>query len=328
VSFPLAQWIDDRRTLPHNLGGSGLVGQLASVRRAVRDRMAPDSTALREELGKAWGLSPSRVFLTHGATEADSLALLHIDREVRSQKGRAPVLRVTAPEYPVLGDVARKLGYLSIDAPAPADVAVLSDPNNPTGMARSRESLAEFRNGTQRALIDQTFRDFLPRSARVLPAEPGLWVAGSFTKAFGADGYRIGFVAPPEEEVDAFGAFHSLVLDGLPDASVSAARALIAHRSEIHREGRALFQRNLAYLRRRVRGVPRLDVPLWFDRGDHGLDGDGLGAEATARGVLVCPGSLFGDRTGVRVCLTRKTFPNALDAYLPVRDEWGARGPP
>ncbi|MHB8352324.1 MAG: hypothetical protein ACYDFT_06545, partial [Thermoplasmata archaeon] len=57
-------------------------------------------------------------------------------------------------------------------------------------------------------------------------------------------------------------------------------------------------------------------------RGEEGLDGDRLTRAALRAGVLVAPGTLFGDRTGVRVCLTRRSFPKDLASYLQVRQRF------
>ncbi|HKS59167.1 MAG TPA: hypothetical protein VJS68_00120, partial [Thermoplasmata archaeon] len=87
-----------------------------------------------------------------------------------------------------------------------------------------------------------------------------------------------------------------------------------------------IFQRNLADLKSKVPGAPSLQGPTWFDRGAGSLDGDALGRAAASKGVLVCPGSFFGDASGVRICLTRRTFPEDLDAYLKVRSRFVRRG--
>jgi aspartate/methionine/tyrosine aminotransferase len=62
-----------------------------------------------------------------------------------------------------------------------------------------------------------------------------------------------------------------------------------------------------------------LAAPLWFDRGPGALPGDSIAQEGIRRGILVCPGSFFGDPTGVRLCLTRRTFPGDLLKYLDLR---------
>jgi aspartate/methionine/tyrosine aminotransferase len=84
-------------------------------------------------------------------------------------------------------------------------------------------------------------------------------------------------------------------------------------------ETRRLFQRNLAALRDAEPDAPPLAAPLWFDRVGGPQGGDRLAHRAARHGVLVCPGSFFGDSSGLRVSLTRSDFPKSLAAYLSVR---------
>lgn len=320
MAFPLADWIDAHAGAPHNLAVSGMVGQLRSVPRALARQLEPDPSALREALARLHGVEAERVFLTHGATEGNALALSFLARATRRRTRRAPRSASRRPEYPPLPDVAGLVGFRPAAAGKAPDVALLSHPNNPTGRFALPEELDALTSRARRTLVDEVFREFSGRPSLARRGDlPGLWVVGSFTKAYGADDLRVGFVIPCAEDRAAFDRHHGLLLDRLPPPSVAGARALLASRAEILGEARGVFQRNLAELRRRIPEVPRLDAPVWFDRGIGGVDGEKFAAEALARGVLVCPGTFFGDRTGVRVCLTRRSFPTDLDAYLEVR---------
>jgi aspartate/methionine/tyrosine aminotransferase len=171
-------------------------------------------------------------------------------------------------------------------------------------------------------LVDETFREFTPTPSITRRSGRGVWVCRSFTKAYGADGLRVGYVVAPEEEAERFEAFHSLVLDSLPLHSVAAVRAIVRDRDRILAETRQRFRTNLAALRKAVPGTPELAAPVWFDRGSGEGDGDRFSRRALDAGVLICSGSFFGDPTGVRVCLTQRSFPRDLDAYLPLRERW------
>lgn len=320
MGFPLGDWIDDHSGVRHNLGVSGMVGELRSVRRALRHPLPADAEALRGELARVHGVDPHRVFLTHGATEGNALAQSYLALMVRRKEGRAPRHRMPSPEYPPIRDVAELVGFRAAEGSRPPDVVILSNPNNPTGLLRAPDELAALVDGARRVLVDEVFREFSGRPSLTRRTDlPGLWVVGSFTKAYGADQQRLGFVIPSEEDVPGFERHHGLLLDRIPPPSVSAGRALLAARRAILAEARTILRENLRALRRRVPEVPRLDAPLWFDRGRSGIDGDRLADSAVRDDVLVCPGSYFGDPSGVRVCLTRRTFPRDLAAYLAVR---------
>jgi histidinol-phosphate/aromatic aminotransferase/cobyric acid decarboxylase-like protein len=316
-SFPLADWINANPDAPHHLAHSGMVGSLRSLPRALRDRPAPEPPALRRALARIHGVSPERVFLTHGASEGNSVALLYLARETARAEKRTPRLFAPRLEYPPIPDTARAVGFRRVGSRGAADVVAFSAPRNPEGTRVDPDSVRS--SDRQALLVDQTFREFSEDAPWTRGDRPNLWLTGSFTKIYGADRLRVGYVIPPEGAETSFGPVHGLVLDLIPHASVSGALAILAHRAEILEESRALFRRNERALRAAVDGVPPLSAPVWFDRGPRGLDGDRLQREALRSGVLVCSGSFFGDPTGVRICLTRRTFPADLEAYLAIR---------
>jgi aspartate/methionine/tyrosine aminotransferase len=262
---------------------------------------------------------PSRVFLTHGASEGNSVALLYLARATARETGRTPRIFTPRLEYPPIPDTAAAVGFRRVDAPAGADLVAFSAPRNPEGTRVDPRDSAGWGEDGRPLLVDQTFREFTEDPPWTRQGRPGLWLTGSFTKVYGADRFRVGFVIPPEAQEDAFALVHGLVLDLIPHVSVSAALAILAHRDEILAESRGLFRRNERILRSAVPGVPELAAPVWFDRGERGLDGDRLARAALRAGVLVCSGSFFGDPTGVRLCLTRRGFADDLEAYLRVR---------
>lgn len=320
MAFPLADWIDEHEGVPHNLARSGMGVGLRSLVRIVRRGPKPDAAALRRELARNLRVDSARVFLTHGATEGNTSVLYFLAGEVRRRGARRPTADVEWPDYPPLTDIAACAGFRR--TPGPAHVRIMSRPNNPTGLSRSVATRADALAPGAQTHVDETFREFTNAPSLAREDWRGLWTTGSFTKVYGADRIRVGFVVAPTASVAAFGRFHGLVLDGLADASVSAARAILAHREELLAESRAIFRENLRYLRDHLRDVPELVAPLWFDRVEGHLDGDAFAAALLRRGVLVCPGRFFGEPHGVRVCLTQRSFPRDLDAYLRVRSRW------
>jgi len=322
MSFPLADWINAHPDAPHHLAHSGMVDSLDSLPRALSEAHDPDPVALRASLARIYGVSPSRIFLTHGASEGNSVALVYLARATARRTGRTP--RIFAPrlEYPPIPDTARAVGFRRVVTPSGADLVAFSAPRNPEGTRVDPAEAAPWQEAGRTLLVDQTFREFSDDPAWTRRHDPNLWLTGSFTKIFGADRLRVGFVIPPEKEEAAFALVHGLLLDLLPHASISGARAILSHRAEILQESRALFRRNERTLRKAVGALPRLAAPVWFDCGERGLDADRLQSAALRAGVLVCSGSFFGDPTGVRLCLTRRTFPEDLEAYLRIRSRF------
>jgi histidinol-phosphate/aromatic aminotransferase/cobyric acid decarboxylase-like protein len=316
MKSPLPDWIDAHSGVRHNLAKSGMVG---SIPRPWDDGAGTGDTPfeeLREEFARSTGVSAERVFLTHGATEANAWVMWFLSR----MPGRAGGwCRVRYPEYPPLFEVARWAGFqLSTDARR-ASLAVVSRPRNPEGDLWPLDRLFEWGEGSAHLLVDETFREFAGAPSVASEHRPGLWATGTLTKFFAADDLRVGFVVAPEEAAKQFGAFVGLVGDELPPASVWAALSVLRHRSAIRETVEGVIGPNRAAFQSRFPEVRPPVAPVYFDRG-LGENGDQLAHRCLDASVLVCPGSYFGEADGIRLCLTRRTFPADLDAYLAVRD--------
>ena len=320
MSFPLADWVLGHADVPHNLARSGMEGSLRTVPRLLRRRPDPDPERLRAVLGRLNGVPSRRVFLTHGASEGNALALLYLRRRLGSGRAAPPTLYAPVPEYPPIPDAAREVGFEIAERPDGADAIALSAPRNPFGTPVPMGDIARLSEDTAAILVDQTFREFSVAAPVTRSRLPNLWATGSSTKVYGAEDIRVGFVIAPDAEREAFARLHGLFLDRLPPVSVSSALAILDHRDEALAEARGILRRNETALRAAFDEVPRLAAPVWFDRAADGFDGDAFSHRLLRQGILVCPGSFFGVRNGVRLCLTRRSFPEDLDAYRRVRE--------
>ncbi len=329
MRFPLADWIDDHEGVPHNLGRSGLKGTLPTLERTLRRPAEPDPEALVAELARSVGVAPRRLFLTHGASEGNALVLVFLARHLGGAMRRPVRYAVSVPDYPPLSDGAEWAGLRRATPRREYRVWIGSDPNNPLGTAvADRPGVAAARDRADAILLDETFREFTDAPSSARGSDPRVWTTGTFTKVYGADRIRVGFVVAPNAGADAFSRFHGVMTDEIAPASVGAARAILRDQRDILGESRARLRRNIAALRGAMDGVPDLRAPVHFDRGPNGLDGDRFARYALRAGVLVCPGSYFGDPTGVRLCLTAPSFPEDLTAYLEVRERWLGRAGP
>jgi aspartate/methionine/tyrosine aminotransferase len=312
MRFPLADWIDGHPGCRHDLAQSGMHGELRVPAIGARAVRSASSEELARRLAELLAVDPSRLFLTHGATEANAWVSAFVRRRLRSL---SPRCRVRYPEYPPLFEGAAAAGFRLVETDAAAQFAVVSQPNNPTGARWEDDALLGFAQGAQDLLVDETFREFTSAPSVLRLDLPALWTTGSFTKVYGADAVRVGFVVAPERRRDAFARFHGLVTDEVAPYSVALATAILDARPRLLREARGIFSRNaIAWVG--ARGGPRPVGPTVFDRPDSG--GTATARACLAASVLVCPGRFFGDRSGVRVCLTRRTFPADLAAYLAV----------
>ena len=315
MRFPLADWIDDHADCRYNLGSSGMFGTVLLPRPSAAAIRSADAEELRRGLGVLVGVDPSRLFLTHGATEANSAAVFYLRR---AHSTRSPRFRVRLPEYPPLSQLPLLAGFRPVTRSGPADLAVVSQPRNPEGDLWPVERLLRWAEGARATLVDETFREFSEAPSLQRHPLPGLWTTGTFTKVYGGDDLRVGFVVPPEEETERFARFHGVVTDEIPVHSVAGALAVLAHRERILRAVRSQISHHQSLWRRANPGGPPLAGPVAFDD-PVAPDGDRFARRCLRSSVLVCPGSFFGRRSGVRVGFTRRSFPRDLARYLRVR---------
>lgn len=132
-------------------------------------------------------------------------ALLQIIPRLRSP-GTVAVL---GPTYEEHARCWHRCGHLvrivnEIEALAEADVAVVVNPNNPTGRLLPRQMLVSLGSELARRdgllIVDEAFADFLPDDASVASRLPSATIVlRSFGKAYGLAGLRLGFaIAAPE----------------------------------------------------------------------------------------------------------------------------------
>jgi aspartate/methionine/tyrosine aminotransferase len=317
VRFPLADYIDDHVGVRHNLGRSGMKGTVrhpVATSRAARASVAEELVA---GLAKRLRVEPERVFLTHGASEANAWATVYLARHARGDRPRA---RIRFPEYPPLWGMAEWAGLRVGEFEGRVALGVLSQPRNPEGFTWSTRTFDEWAEGARSVLIDETFREFTTDRSRSTLGDPRIWTTGTFTKAYAGDDIRVGWVVCPPAETRDFARFHGLSTDEIAPMSVATALRTLGARERILRTARSVFERN-----RRALAAARPDArsirgPTYFDRAE---DGDALARRCLRASVLVCPGRFFGAPRGVRLCLTQRSFPEDLTAYLRVVDRAG-----
>ncbi len=319
MAFPLADWILSHPGMPHDLAESGMKGQLRSAQPILRKLRPGRPAELRAHLGAVLGIAKDRIVLTTGATTANTLVLLYLRDRLCARSGRSLTAGLVRPEYPPLWDAAKGLGLRVSEGLSGKDLAILSNPNNPEGYLRTEEELLRATEGSKAVLVDETFREFTLARSLARRGRANLWTTGTFTKVYGTDDIRIGFAVAPPEEASSFADEADLWVDRPSLASVGVAQDLLRARERVVGESRRLYLRNLEVLRERVDPEFVSRAPVWFDRGIAPGTSLKLAQTGLRKGVLVCPGHYFRDPSGVRVCLTQRSFPEDLEAYLSLR---------
>ncbi|HWF02600.1 MAG TPA: aminotransferase class I/II-fold pyridoxal phosphate-dependent enzyme, partial [Candidatus Angelobacter sp.] len=160
------------------------------------------------------GISPAQALLTNGADEAIDLlcrAYLEPDSEiiivvptftmyeVFSQIQNAKIVRIsTGPEFSfpmqaVIDAVTEKTRLI-----------VICNPNNPTGLPATRASILKVIESAANAavLLDEAYYHFYGHTLLdQIDKLPNLFIARTFSKAYGLAGMRLGLLAGPEEQM-------------------------------------------------------------------------------------------------------------------------------
>lgn len=195
--------------------GPGLVDLAVNVRvprppRWLLERIAatlpelaayPDTTAARAAVAGAHGVDPERVLLTAGAAEAFVLlarALRPRHAVVVHPQFTEPEAALRAAGHPVhrlLLEAREGFRFDPARVPADADLVVIGNPTNPTGVLHPAEAIASLAAPGRVLVVDEAFLDAVPGRPQSLDtaALPGLVVLRSLTKTWGLAGLRVGY---------------------------------------------------------------------------------------------------------------------------------------
>ena len=160
------------------------------------------------------GVAPEQVLLTNGMDEALSLffttylapgdELLFADPTfvmypILGSALGAKIIRLQSGE-----DLALPVGDFLAGISPRTRVIVIANPNNPSGLAASRSDLLQIAEAAPDAavLIDEAYFDF--HGETLLPdlaSHPNLFVARTFSKAYGLAGMRLGVLIGAAEQI-------------------------------------------------------------------------------------------------------------------------------
>jgi histidinol-phosphate aminotransferase len=163
----------------------------------------PDESAAAAAVAERHGRSAGEVVLLNGASQAFWLAAalgprrpvcVHpsfTEPDVALRAARRPPRRVVLqPPWALAPD----------DIPADADLVVVGNPTNPTGVLHPRAALTALCRPGRVTVVDESFMDFVPGEPETLAGErrlPGLVVVRSLTKLHAVPGLRVGYLLAP-----------------------------------------------------------------------------------------------------------------------------------
>jgi cobyrinic acid a,c-diamide synthase len=160
----------------------------------------PDARLAARSLALRHGLSPECVLPTAGGAEAFTLV-------ARMRAWRHPVVvhpQFTEPEA-ALAAAGHHVTRVVLDdkdgfqldpaaVPEDADLVVVGNPTNPTGVLHPRALLASLVRPGRVVVVDEAFMDAVPGEPESLVGAPGVLVLRSLTKTWSLPGVRAGYV--------------------------------------------------------------------------------------------------------------------------------------
>ena len=197
-------------------------GPVPEVERAIAAAAAevnryPDATALslRERLAERWAVSPDEVLV--GAGSVSLLAqfvlaaaqpgdeVIYSWRSFEAYPGLVTVAGATSVQVPNRPDHGHDLDAMADAVTERTRVVIVCSPNNPTGVAVTREEFVRFMErvpADRLVILDEAYAEFVRDDAAVDGSEltgryPNLVVLRTFSKAYGRAGVRVGYATGP-----------------------------------------------------------------------------------------------------------------------------------
>ena len=188
---------------------------LERLRKLSSEELAryPEREPVEKVVGGFLGIAPAELLLTNGVDEAIHLlcqTYLEPDDEAL----------IVVPTYSMYRIYMMAAGARVASVPADKDfgfpaedvvnritartrLIAVANPNNPTGTVASQEELLRIAQAAPNAalLVDEAYFEFYGQSLLPVPSEaPNLFVARTFSKAYGLAGLRIGvLIGDPEQ---------------------------------------------------------------------------------------------------------------------------------
>ncbi len=166
----------------------------------------PDQAAAVQAVSRRHGREPADVLLTAGAAEAFVL----LARVLRPRHAVVVHPGFTEPEA-ALRAAGHEVDRLTLappyvldpaQVPDSADLIVIGNPTNPTGVVHPR--LADLCRDGRTVVVDEAFADAVPDEPHSLAPRadlPGLVVVRSLTKTWALAGLRVGYLLAPADLV-------------------------------------------------------------------------------------------------------------------------------
>ena len=192
---------------------------------------------LRAELAKLYGTTPDRLFVGNGSDEILSLmtdAFVEDDETIASLDPSYSLYRTLADIRGVKWKGLEDLGSLER---AKVSLALITSPNNPTGVQIPPREIAAFaKRFPGVVVVDEAYAEYARTNCLKLATartNRNLIVLRTFSKAYALAGLRVGYCIGPKDLVDAL----YKIKDSYNVDAIAQAVALTAVRDQKHLKG-------------------------------------------------------------------------------------------
>jgi histidinol-phosphate aminotransferase len=200
----------------------GAIAAIAEIAKEAHRYPDGGATAIREAIGRRFGLDPARVVCGNGSDELLALLILAYGGEgtelvmsahgfmMYDLTGRWAGCRVIkVPERNLTADVD---GLLAAVGPR-TRLMFLANPNNPTGSILPQSEVERLRRGLREdvlLVLDSAYAEYVTRpdydpGQKLVDATPNTVMCRTFSKIFGMGGLRLGWCYAPPAIVDVLG---------------------------------------------------------------------------------------------------------------------------
>ena len=200
----------------------GAIAAIAESAKQAHRYPDGDATALREAIGKRFGLDPARIVCGNGSDELLSMLILAYGGEgtelvmsahgfmMYDITGRWAGCRVIkVPEKNLTADVD---GLLAAVGPR-TRLLFLANPNNPTGSILPQSEVDRLRRELREdvlLVLDSAYAEYVTRpdydpGVKLVETTPNTVMTRTFSKIFGLGGMRLGWCYAPPAVVDVLG---------------------------------------------------------------------------------------------------------------------------
>ena len=299
----------------------GAIAAIAESAKEAHRYPDGDAKALREAIGKRFGLDPARIVCGNGSDELLSMLILAYGGEgtelvmsahgfmMYDITGRWAGCRVIkVPEKNLTADVD---GLLAAVGPR-TTLLFLANPNNPTGSILPQSEVDRLRREVREdvlLVLDSAYAEYVTRAdydpgVKLVDAGSNTVMCRTFSKIFGMGGMRLGWAYAPQPIVDVLGRVR-----GPFNVNASAMAAGIAALAEPGWVERSVAH-NTAQRTKLTAALTAAGLKVWPSEGNFALVDFGSAARAKAadewlraRGLIVRAMGGYGLAQALRVTI-------------------------